>query len=198
LYKLFFHNSKEATMSDNHHATGHDSHAAPTPSAAKKVFNLVVLLGLPLIVVGTLVSFYKSHDGAPAGSMSEEAVTARIQKVGTLQLGEAKRELKTGEEVFKAQCTTCHTAGLLGAPKLGDAAAWGARIATGYETLLNSALKGKNAMTAQGGGAFSDYEIGRAVVYMANAGGAKFAEPKVPESTEAPATAPAEAASAAK
>jgi cytochrome c5 len=196
--QAFFNNTKEVTMSDNHHASGHDAHAAPTPSAAKKVFNVVVLLGLPLIVVGTLVSFYKSHDSAPAGSMSEEAVTARIQKVGMLQLGEAKHELKTGEEVFKAQCTTCHTAGMLGAPKFGDAAAWGPRIATGYAALLNSALKGKNAMTAQGGGAFSDYEVGRAVVYMANAGGAKFAEPKAPEGAAAPATAPAEAVSAAK
>ena len=53
-------------------------------------------------------------------------------------------------------------------------------IATGYEALLNSALKGKNAMAAQGGGDFEDLEIARAVVYMANAGGAKFEAPKVP------------------
>lgn len=52
-----------------------------------------------------------------------------------------------------------------------------ARNATGYDALLNSALKGKNAMGPQGGGDFSDVEIGRAVVYMANAGGAKFEEP---------------------
>jgi cytochrome c5 len=181
-------------MSDNPHASGHDSHAAPTPSAAKKVFNLVVLLALPVIVVGSLIGYYKSHDRAPAGSLSEEAVTARIQKVGMLQLGEAKRELKTGEAVFKAQCTTCHTAGLLGAPKFGDAAAWGPRIGLGYEALLHSALKGKNAMTAQGGGAFSDYEVGRAVVYMANAGGAKFAEPKAPEGAAVPAQDTASAA----
>lgn len=185
-------------MSDNHHASGHDAHAAPTHSAAKKVFNLVVLLAVPVLTVGSLIGYYKSHDSAPAGSMSEEAVAARIQKVGMLQLGASKRELKTGEEVFKAQCTTCHTAGLLAAPKFGDAAAWGPRIATGYETLLNSALKGKNAMTAQGGGAFSDYEVARAVVYMANAGGAKFAEPKAPEGTAAPADAAASPASAAK
>jgi hypothetical protein len=49
-------------------------------------------------------------------------------------------------------------------------------------------LKGKNAMPAQGGGAQSDLEVARAVAYMANAGGAKFDEPK----------APAAAASAAK
>jgi hypothetical protein len=45
---------------------------------------------------------------------------------------------------------------------------------------LTSALKGKGAMGAQGGGDFSDVEIGRAVVYMANQSGAKFAEPKLP------------------
>ena len=185
-------------MSDNHHASGHDAHAAPSPSAAKKVFNLVVLLVLPVVVVGSLIGYYKSQDGAPAASTSEEAVMARIQKVGTLQLGESKRELKTGEGVYTAQCTTCHAAGMVGAPKFGDAAAWGPRIKTGYEALLTSALKGKGNMAAQGGGAFSDFEISRAVVYMANAAGATFAEPKAPEGTATPAAAPAEAASAAK
>jgi cytochrome c5 len=68
-----------------------------------------------------------------------------------------------------------------GAPKLADAAAWSPRIKAGYEALLTSALKGKGAMAAQGGGEHSDLEIGRAVVYMANQGGASFAEPKAPE-----------------
>ncbi|MDD2920013.1 c-type cytochrome [Rhodoferax sp.] len=185
-------------MSDHHHPAEHDAHAAPAPSALKKIASITVLLGLPLLVIGSLVSYYKAESGGQvASSMSEEAVAARIQKVGTLQLGESKREPKTGEEVFKAQCTTCHTAGLVGAPKFGDAAAWAPRIATGYAALLNSALKGKNSMTAQGGGAFADFEVGRAVAYMANAAGAKFEEPKAPESAEA-AAAPASAASEAK
>jgi cytochrome c5 len=68
----------------------------------------------------------------------------------------------------------------LGSPKFGDAAAWAPRIKTGFDALWNSAMKGKNAMPAQGGGDQADLEIARAVVYMANAGGAKFDEPKVP------------------
>ncbi len=56
----------------------------------------------------------------------------------------------------------------------------GPRIKTGLETLVNSALKGKGNMGPQGGGDFSDFEIARAVVYMANNGGAKFDEPKMP------------------
>ena len=87
---------------------------------------------------------------------------------------------RTGEQIYKSICAACHDSGAVGAPKTGDAAAWGPRITAGYEALLTSALKGKGAMGAQGGGDFSDVEIGRAVVFMANAGGAKFDEPKPP------------------
>ncbi|OIP19875.1 MAG: cytochrome c5 family protein [Comamonadaceae bacterium CG_4_9_14_3_um_filter_60_33] len=184
-------------MSDPHHTTDHDAHAAPSASGLKKIATILVLLGLPVLVVGSLVGYYKAQTGGQmASDMSEHAVAMRIQKVGRFQLGAASREPKTGEEVFKAQCTTCHTAGLVGAPKFSDAAAWAPRIATGYEALLNSALKGKGNMAAQGGGAFADFEVGRGVVYMANAAGAKFEEPKAPESAEA--AAPGAAASEAK
>jgi cytochrome c5 len=109
-------------------------------------------------------------------------VARRIQPIGSIEVKDASdvAALKTGEQVFNAQCTACHTSGAAGAPKIGDEAAWAARIKTGYEALLGSALKGKGAMGAQGGGDFSDVEIGRAVVYIANKGGAKFDEPKAP------------------
>ena len=107
----------------------------------------------------------------------ERTTAQNIQKIGAVEVRDANREMKTGEAVFKAQCSTCHAAGLAGSPKFGDQAAWAPRIKTGFASLLNSALKGKNAMGAQGGGDFDDFEIARAVVYMANAGGAKFPEP---------------------
>jgi hypothetical protein len=62
-------------------------------------------------------------------------------------------------------------------------------LKAGYEALLQAALKGKGAMAAQGGGDFSDYEIGRAVVFMANKGGASFAEPKAPAAAASAASA---------
>jgi len=183
-------------MSDNHDFPSHDAHAAPVHSASRKPTTLVVLVGVTLLISAGLVGCDKGQSSGQAASvMTEEAITARIQKVGNLTMGEAKHELKTGEEVFKAQCTTCHSAGLVGAPKFGDAAAWAPRIKTGFAALLNSALKGKGNMTPQGGGAFSDYEVSRALVYMANAGGAKFEEPPAPA---AAASAPAPEASAAK
>jgi hypothetical protein len=42
-------------------------------------------------------------------------------------------------------------------PSSATPRAWAPRIKTGYDALLNSALKGKGAMGAQGGGDYSDY-----------------------------------------
>jgi len=172
------------------------AHDAPHEGPIKTPKQLAVAVGFafvaPVIIIILLANFVSSGSKPAAGSdaFSAEAVAARIQPIGSIELKDpnAVATPKTGEQVFAAQCTACHTAGVVGAPKLGDAAAWGPRIKAGYAALLNSALKGKNNMTPQGGGEFSDLEVGRAVVYMANQGGAKFAEPTAP-------AAPASAAS---
>jgi cytochrome c5 len=57
-------------------------------------------------------------------------------------------------------------------------------LGQGLEGLVNSALKGKGAMGAQGGGDFNDTEIARAVVHLANSAGGKFDEPKAPEAAK--------------
>src|SRR5690606_40390826 len=92
----------------------------------------------------------------------ERGVAERIAKVGTVEIRDANRPLANGETVFNAQCAACHTTGVAGAPKLGDAASWANRIQTGFEALVASALKGKGAMPPQSGGDYSDTEIGRA------------------------------------
>ena len=74
---------------------------------------------------------------------------------------------KVGENTYKAICTGCHSTGALGAPKLGDKAAWAPRIAQGIDVLYNSALKGKNSMPAKGGStALSDAEVKATVDYI--------------------------------
>ena len=157
------------------------------------------LARLRLAVIVLLVSYVSSGSRPAAGSdgLGAEAVARRIQPLARVVVRDASEVtvVKTGEQAYQLQCSACHAAGLVGAPKLGDVAAWAPRIATGYETLWNSALKGKNAMSAQSGGALSDFEIGRAVVYMANQGGAKFDEPKAPAGA-ASAAEPASAAAA--
>jgi cytochrome c5 len=169
-------------MSDNNPATVHDeAHSGPVKNPKQLLMTVFFSFVVPIFVIIGLVFFVTSDKKPEAGAGDVEmAVGARIQKIGTIVLRETNRPLRSGEEVFKAQCSGCHTAGLVGAPKFGDAAAWAPRIKTGYDALLLSAVKGKNAMSPQGGGEFSEFEIGRGVVYMANAAGGKLAEPVAP------------------
>jgi cytochrome c5 len=168
-------------MSDNSNAMAHEDHTGPIKNPKQLLLAVFFSFVAPVFAIIGLVYYVTADNKPAAGSTNvEKSVAERIQKVGTVEIRDANRELKTGEAVFKAQCTTCHTAGLAGAPKFGDLAAWAPRIKTGFDALWNSALKGKGAMGAQSGGDFEDLEIARAVVYMANAGGAKFDEPKAP------------------
>jgi cytochrome c5 len=145
---------------------------------------------VPILIIAALVSYVNRtvRTGAGSTAMTAESIEARIKPVAgfSLKSADGPQVLRAGEDVYKAQCAACHEVGAAGAPKNGDLAAWAPRIKTGYDALLTSALKGKNAMSAQGGGEYSDAEIGRAVVYMANKSGAKFAEPQAPAATSAP------------
>ncbi len=169
-------------MSDSHEA--HDAHEGPIKTPKQLIWAVIASFVIPIVVIILLTNYVAMGDKTGAGSkgMSAEAVAKRIAPVGRVEVKDASdvSALKTGEQVYQAACAACHNSGAAGAPKLADAGAWAARIKTGYDTLLNSALKGKGAMGAQGGGDYSDVEIGRAVVYMANQAGAKFAEPAVP------------------
>ena len=171
----------------NQVAANEEDHTGPVKNPKQLLMAVFFSFIVPIFVIIGLV-YYVTADNKPAAGAAnlEKALAARIQKVGTIEIRDANRVLKLGEEVFKVQCAACHVAGVAGAPKVGDAAAWAPRIATGYEALLNSALKGKGAMGAQGGGDFETLEIGRAVVHMANASGGKLDEPKAPEAAAAP------------
>ena len=177
--------------------TSHDEeHTGPIKNPKQLLAAVFFSFVVPVFAIIALVYYVVSENKPASGSTNvEKSVAERIRKVGSVEIRDANRALKSGEDVFKAQCTACHTAGVAGAPKFGDATAWGVRVKTGYDALLNSALKGKGAMGAQGGGDFEELEIGRAVAYMANAGGAKFSEPAAPAAPAAGASAPVAAAS---
>jgi len=186
-------------MSESMHE---EAHTGPIKTPKQLLLAVFFSFVIPVFAIIGLVAYVVS-DNKPAGSRQAESyalggvtaqdldrgVAMRIHKVGTVEIRDANRALKSGEEVFKAQCTTCHTPGAAGAPKFGDAAAWSARITSGLDALVQSALKGKGAMPAQSGGDFDDIEIARAAAYMANAAGAKFAVPQRPAA--APVTASA-------
>lgn len=182
-------------MSDNH---SEEAHTGPIKNPKQLLIAVIFSFVIPIFAIIGLVMYVSSADKPAAGAVNpEKAIAERIQKVGLVEIRDANRPLRSGEEVFKGQCAACHATGAAGSPKFGDAAAWAPRILTGFDALVQSALKGKNAMAPQGGGDFNDTEIARGVAYMANAGGAKFAEPAAPAVAGAEA-APAAAASESK
>ncbi len=184
-------------MSEEHQHDESDEHASGIRTPKQLITVIGAAFIVPILVIVMLTQFVtlSNKESPGSASLTQEATARRIAPVAGLTVKDANAPVvyKTGKEVFEAQCTTCHTAGLLGAPKFGDAAAWGPRIAKGYDALLQSALHGKGNMPAQGGGDFSDYEVGRALVYMADQAGGKLAEPAAPA---AAGSAPAAAGSA--
>ncbi len=188
----------------------HDNHDGPIKTPAQVLGTVFFSLVAPIFIIIGLVYFVVSY-AKPGSSGSDlsgltpaelaQGVEKRIAKIGMVEIRDANRALTTGEAVYKAQCVACHGGAVASAPKFGDAAAWGPRIKTGYDALLTSALKGKGAMGAQGGGDYEDAEIGRAVVYMTNAAGGNFPVPervKPADAAAAPVAAAAPAASASK
>lgn len=182
-------------MSDAHNE--HES-VIRTPKqlvAAVVGFFAVTIFGIILLVQYVTTT---KLTGAGSNSQAPEEVAARIAPVAnegfTLKDANAPKVLQSGEAIYNSTCAACHGTGAAGAPKFGDAGAWGARIAQGYDTVVKHAIEGLRAMPAKGGNPdLDDVEVARAVVYMANHAGAKFKEPDVP----APAAAGAAGASAA-
>lgn len=108
---------------------------------------------------------------------------------------------RSGEQIVQAQCGRCHLAGVGGAPRIGDRAAWLPRATQGLDVVVRSAIKGHGGMPARGGMAdLTDTELRNAIVYMFKASAAAVPEtpaaPKTPAPAAAPAAAPAPAATA--
>ncbi|MBB5390124.1 MULTISPECIES: cytochrome c5 family protein [unclassified Herbaspirillum] len=175
----------------------HDEHESAIKTPKQLIAAVVAGFLVPIVCIVLLVQYVANGQKTGAGSdgQTPEMVAARIKPVAddgfTFRDANAPKQLQSGEEVFKSTCAACHAAGVAGAPKVGDEAAWKARLAEGYDKLVSHAINGLRAMPPKGGNPdLDDIEIQRTVVYMANQSGAKFKEPEV----KAPAAAPAPAA----
>jgi cytochrome c5 len=157
--------------------------------------DVAIAVGL-VAVLASLVAcdsdYSKNHPG-----MSDEAIAKRLQPVGTVVVAEpgaasaaatpapaaappapapaaapapagaAKADLDKGKAVYDKACAVCHAAGVAGAPKTSDKAAWATRLKTGMDPLYVTALKGKGAMPPKGGNvALPDADVKAAVDYM--------------------------------
>lgn len=154
-------------------------------------FAVAVFLGfiVPIVLIVLIVQYVT---GAPAGpgapSMNAEAVAKRLKPVGEVVMADAQAAAAAatpapaaapaavaaapakvdGKAVYDKVCTVCHGAGIAGAPKTGDKAAWGPRLAQGKDTLYKHAIEGIRAMPPKGGNtALADAEVKAAVDVMA-------------------------------
>ena len=155
-----------------------------------KQSELKSLLETIFVVIGTLVGAIIIITFATTKSDTEDTavkvvenkpVEENVQPVAEVKVAENKtttdnnseeNSLISGEKISQVNCILCHGAGVMGAPKIGDAAQWEARIAQGKDKLIDHAIKGINMMPAKGGNAaLSDEEVAAAVIWMANQSG---------------------------
>jgi cytochrome c5 len=159
----------------------HDQHSSFIKTPPQLIVVVLASFLVPIIGIVLLVQLVTSAPGADPNAMTPEQVAARIQPVGRVEFaaaGSAAAGARSGEEIVKSVCATCHQAGVANAPKIGDNAAWAPRIKEGFNELVKDAIKGKGAMPPKGGNpSLTDDEVARAVAYMANQAGARFKEP---------------------
>jgi cytochrome c5 len=133
------------------------------------------------VEVARAVAYMANSAGAnfTAPEAAAPAAAAPATAGATATASAAKPDLDPdpakGKAVYEANCAACHAAGVAGAPKMGDKAAWAARIGQGFDGLYQSALNGKNAMPAKGGNAgLPEADLANAVGYLLVEAGGKL------------------------
>jgi cytochrome c5 len=110
--------------------------------------------------------------GDAASAMASAPVAAAPAAVAAAApvAGPAVASADTGKKAYDTACFACHGAGIAGAPKFGDKAAWSARIGQGSSVLYDHAIKGfqgkAGVMPPKGGSALPDADVKAAVDYM--------------------------------
>jgi cytochrome c5 len=151
------------------HEVGATNEAANKPEmVAKRIAPVTSLL------VVQQAGGVPAASAAPAAATTATATTSPVVAAlipAAIPAGAAPAAAGSGEGVYKAGCAACHSAGIAGAPKSGDKAAWAPRIAQGKPTLYEHAIKGyqgkAGVMPAKGGNsALADADVQAAVDYM--------------------------------
>jgi len=180
----------------------HDQHSSPIKTPKQLIVVVVLAFAVPIAIIALVTQLVTGR--MKDAHESDARVLDRIKAVSTVALADtsAPKGVLTGEQVFEQVCKTCHEAGIAGAPKVGDKAAWSARIAQGEKTVLQHAIAGfqgkTGVMPAKGGNAdLTDVEVERAVVFMANKVGANWKEPAASAAVQLASAAPIATAAAA-
>ena len=140
--------------------------------------NITVLGGLLLlaIILGEVVIGPHGNDEMVAEAVdTREDMAMRLQPV--VSLGEMRSSMtvasaagdtadKSPDQLYQGACLACHSTGAAGAPKIGDAAAWKARLAKGLDSLVTSAINGIGAMPPRGGSQYNDEQVRATIEYI--------------------------------
>jgi cytochrome c5 len=148
----------------------------------------LIIFHLVLLLFGFF--FVEHHLDTPGRAVADRemlmsdgsGIAARIAAVGQINTAQAQSSTTTtqvavteaavdGQKVYQSACIACHGAGVAGAPMVGNAAAWAARIAAGSDSLYANAINGlvgsSGVMPAKGGNTtLSDAEVKAAVDHM--------------------------------
>ncbi|CAH0524315.1 hypothetical protein VHP8226_00124 [Vibrio hippocampi] len=126
-----------------------------------------------LAALFAVLTFSSASIAADLSQKEYDAIAERIKPVGNVYLTGSEPVVeepsgpRDGATVYNTFCTACHSTGISGAPKTGDAAAWAPRIAKGKDVLTDHAINGFNAMPAKGSCMdCSDDEIVAAIEHM--------------------------------
>lgn len=166
----------------------------PSDKGFLRQFSILIagLCVLTLVLIVTAISIY-DHEPEDTNPDAAKAVAARLAPAGAVYAGNtglaameaaqaaaakaaasqvAYGGTTNGKVIYDHLCTSCHTAGINGAPKLGNKADWAPRIAEGLSTLIQHATHGYtgpdgNHMPAKGGNpALTDAQIKAAVTWI--------------------------------
>ena len=152
------------------HELGATNETANKPEMVTKRIAPVVNL---LVVQGPAGSIAVAPASAPAAApvAMAAAPASAVSIPAAIPAGAALVKVASGEAIYNAGCAACHGAGIAGAPKFADKAAWAPRIAQGKPTLYEHSIKGyqgkAGVMPAKGGNsALADADVQAAVDYM--------------------------------
>jgi len=144
----------------------------------------LAVLTIILIVAGNMIGGgeYKAEKQAAQGgdTMAKQRIAEDLKPIGQVDLaqastGGAATASLSGEAIVKKTCSACHGSGVLGAPKIGDHAAWAERYKPGLDAMLKIAVNGKGNMPPRGGAGYNDDEMRSAIIYMLGQSGIKVA-----------------------
>lgn len=110
-----------------------------------------------------------ANEAAAASAAASAAATPATAPAVSAAASAGQMTADAGKKLYDATCVACHGAGIAGAPKFGDKAAWAERLKQGPEVLYTHSLQGFKGMPPKGGTTAPDEEIKLAVDYMAAA-----------------------------